>query len=346
MEAEDHVPVASIDRDFELVPPTGWLRWFYAATFPTMVLFGTILHFGEFGVYLAMHVWPLLLWAIALIAVPVLLWRPYLVWQHPLTLTRVRTRGLSTLLWSVAITMIVIGWIPILGWFVISLGPFGALRVGMDASMNVINELQRVIGIGFSGLLLLEWTRLTGFESAYRRTATADVPEKEPEPVVWLNVVALAMLLMLLGTQIVELVDYTATQAGRPWSWYSTSDGRFHLGPSSSSLLGLILALPTALLVAARIVTLVRHRKGIPLPKSTGALRAVRRIAVAGLVVYVLAFTARLIGEMLGDASGMIGKAVPSYVPDLIMLLGPVFLVALEGSRLLAYELLAESELE
>jgi len=338
-----------IDRDFELVPPTVWLRLFYSATFLTMVSVATLRTLG-LTFYLAIGQSPL--WAMMFIAAPVVMWRLYLVWQYPTTLTRARAGGLFTILWGTAIATMAVGWLSTLAPFLLEAvrDLESAVRAGVHTPVFYSETLtlaaSSVGNVGFWGLVIFEWTRLIGLEGVYRRTASMDVPENEPEPAVWLNVVALSALLMLAGTQIVELVADSVTQAGRSGSWFGVSDGRFYLGPLSYSFLGLVLALPTALFVVVRIVTLVRHRREIPLPQSTGTLRAVRKIALAGLVVHLMAVAARLIDEILGDASGQIGGAVPKFVSFLIMLLGPVSLMALEGSRLLAYERRERPELE
>ncbi len=319
MQIDYHAASATIDGDYELGRPSVWLRFLYAATLLTT--FFTVALIASSG-WIELILGTSLLRPFVITGVPVVLWRLYVVWQYPTTLMRARSAGVLTLLRGTAIAMMAVGCFAPLALALQdpAIAALGGVRSDSGIE-NIALQLAalRFGSIGLQGLLIFEWTRLIGLEDVYRRAATTEMPRREPEPVVWLNVVALSMLLVL---QVLGTVAAMTREAAA----------------SSYRLLGVVIALPTALLIVVRTASLFRHRQEIPLPESTGVLNTVRVLSLTGLVVYVLAAVASLIGGTLQSDSALIGEAVSVLVSSHAMLFGLASLVALEGSRLLTYE--------
>jgi hypothetical protein len=156
-------------------------------------------------------------------------------------------------------------------------------------------------------------------ERFYRVEAPSEIPDREPPAVVWLTAAALGALLLLSFAPAASLLGKG--------------------GKSSSVLFGLVVALPTTLTIVLRIVSLLAHRAEVPQPAAGGVLGAVRKLALVGLPVFLLAAIGSVVGLAAGQ--GAFGGGQVWIVTALIygvVLLGPLALGALEATRLLAYE--------
>jgi len=315
--AEDQEIARALSREREAIVPRAWLKLVYS-----LALLGTVYPLGVAGtsgwVGLTLGASPLGFVMLPVLAV--VLWRVYVVWRHPTTLVRHRSGVLIAILRGVAIVEMLVGCLAALALLMQRpiINALGGVRSD-DGIEYYVLQLGAVLvgGLAIQGVLIFEWLRIIGMERFYRTSASTEIAARESQAVVWLNVVALGALFL-----------QTAAPAA-----YVLGKG----GELSPTLFGLVVALPMMVTVGLRLVSLMAHRGDVPQPVAGGILGVVRKLAIAGLPVFLLAAIGSVVGLSLGRIDVAGGWIMSALVYGLVFL-GPLALGGLEATRLLAYE--------
>jgi hypothetical protein len=251
----------------------------------------------------------------------IVLWRVYVVWRHPTTLVRHRAGALIAFLRGLAVIEMTLGCLAALALLLQRpiIQAMGGVR-SEDGIEYFVLQLGAVMvgGLGLQGLVIFEWSRIIGMERFYREEAPSEIPAREAQWVLWLTVLPLVALLAQQAVSAVYLLGSS--------------------GKATRALTGLAVALPLTLTIVLRVVALLAHRREVPQPVAGGVLGVVRKLALVGLPVFVLAAIGYVVSRAVGQ--GAFGGQV-WIVTALIYglaLLGPLALGALEATRLLAYE--------
>jgi hypothetical protein len=316
---EEEEMARALRREREAIPAHAWLKLLYSLT-----LIAAVFPLGVAGMsgWVGLTLGTSLLGSFLLPLLAIVLWRVYVVWRHPTTLMRHRSGALIAFLRGVAVVEMVVGCLAALALLLQRpiIAAMGGVRTddGIEYYMLQLGAVM-VGGLGLQGVVIFEWSRLIGMERFYREEAPSEIPARESQAVVWLNAVALGALLLLSFAPV-------ATLLGKR-------------GPSSAALVGLVVAVPVALTIVLRIVSLLVHGGDVPRPVAGGWLGAMRTLAIAGLPIFLLAAVGSVVSLATGQGAfgGSMGWTVMALLGGLVFL-GPLALGALEASRLLAYE--------
>jgi len=314
--SEDEEIARALSRERSAIMPRAWLKLVYSLTLIAMVFpLGVAGMSGWVGLTLGTSLLgPFLLPLLAVVG-----WRFYVVWRHPTTLMRHRAGAVIAFLRGVAVIEMTLGCLAALALLLQRpiIAAMGGVRTesGIEYYLLQLGAVM-VGGLGLQGLLIFEWSRIIGMERFYREDASTEIPERESQWVLWVTVLA---LVVLLAQQVAAAVYLLGSS-----------------GAATPALAGLAVALPLTLTIVLRVVSLLAHRREIPQPVAGGVLGAVRKLAMVGLAVALLAGML-VVGQSIVGLAGRGGGGFLSYAV-FPMLLGLPLLAALEATRLLGFE--------